>query len=259
MARVKVVTFKESNEFFRGLSQDFRTFQKRTSSSFNKPEVKNIIQKTWIKTYRQELLSAINDTLNRKNPLHPAAINFVGEKKFVLERNKSGFSISYSDKDRVGFGRFRQRRVKRLQRKARPYNIHWGAAGKHTRYAILSVQILGKNYKAGKKGSHFQGLGFEPVNVPKSSKPSATWDDYNVFIRKLYPGRAKPDKLLIHTEPRLSYPIYVEFLNDSKYSRPFFDKIERETTLKRKKGIIELMVKEFELAFDHIGENTYYG
>lgn len=96
-----------------------------------------------------------------------------------------------------------------------PDRIHIGSSWYFKRYAVTSVNIFGKDYPAGRQGTTYQGLGFEPLKTPKSAQPRKA---YRVFIPKPYPKAAFSDGVRLTTRGGAASPL-VELYFASKYAR----------------------------------------
>ena len=91
-------------------------------------------------------------------------------------------------------------------------SIHKGSHDKFARYAVTSINVLGQNVAAGRKGSsrEFQGIGFEPIGVPQ--KWGASKQDYSFFRRQGYPGHREGDQDQVTRN--LRFPIYTRILKN---------------------------------------------
>ena len=105
--------------------------------------------------------------------------------------------VSNDAKKSVGFEELKgthEYRDPSKQRSGDP--IHQGAKAKFKRYAITELQISGKKFSAGRKGTQFEGLGLEP---PLSKLPNrasvGSKSQYLAFKRVGYPGRSDPDTI----------------------------------------------------------------
>ena len=77
-------------------------------------------------------------------------------------------SLEYRDPDKKGSGD----------------PIHLGASRKEKRYAITKLQIWGEHKHSGRKGTAYEGLGYQPFQ-----------GKYDSFKRVGYPGRKRPDRV----------------------------------------------------------------
>ena len=83
--------------------------------------------------------------------------------------------------------------------------IHQGAKAKFKRYAITQLEIGGKKYSAGRKGTQYEGLGLEPPlsELPNRASVSSK-KQYLAFKRIGYPGRSSPDEIT----NEISFPLH---------------------------------------------------
>ena len=141
----------------------------------------------------------------------------------ALASRKYSIEVVYTSGKRISYSRFPHTLEYRDPKLARSRNsIHWGASRKFKRYAVTSVNVLGRTTSAGKKGTELEGLGSEPIGIrPKSG---ATKSDYVFFKRVGYPGRRTPDRVTI----KHRYPIYVGLFQDSSIRKKIMSKVQAD-------------------------------
>lgn len=155
--------------------------------------------------------------------------------------NSRSLTIVYTPGKRISYSRYaftkEYRDPKQWNRKtgAATDRIHIGSHRLFNRYAVTSVNVLGKNIAAGRRGTPLEGLGYEPIG--KVPKHTASPKDYKIFIRIGYPGRlvphqgiggrpyTNPDDKLVTLKGRARHPVYTSFLGDSSLSLPYFDSL----------------------------------
>ena len=127
-----------------------------------------------------------------------------------------------TDRGRVTLRRFPHRVRYRDPKRQQPNSIHWGAHERFPRYAVTKLTIFGRNYTSGKRGTKFQGLGFEPMGVKSIKQASDHPSKYRFFIRKQYPSRPRRNDSprernhITIKGDKVSYPVYVEFFKSGK-------------------------------------------
>lgn len=129
------------------------------------------------------------------------------------EKSKDG---KRRDKARVPFDWLPHRREYRDPQKARSGDrIHLGAHPIQRWYAITQLTLWGKKVAAGRKGTPFQGLGYQPLGAQKKNQ---------TFIRVGYPGRAGPDRLTTQHQ----YSIMSEYWRDQSRTRAILEPIKNQ-------------------------------
>lgn len=146
-----------------------------------------------------------------------------GSQGKALGSSKFTIDVVYTSAKRVSYARFPHSLEYRDPKLARNRNsIHWGASKKFPRYAVTSVNVLGKTVSGGKKGTELEGLGSEPIGFrPKSQANKAR---YKFFKRVGYPGRSAPDRVTI----KHRYPIYVGLFQDSSIKSRILAKVQAD-------------------------------
>ena len=127
------------------------------------------------------------------------------------------------DKARVPFHWLMHRKELRDPSKAGSGDpIHLGAHPTQKWYAITQLSIFGKKVAAGRKGTPFQGLGYQPLGANKKNQS---------FIRVGYPGRSRPDRLTTQHQ----YSLFSQYWRDRKRADailvPIKDQMVRELNL----------------------------
>ena len=146
-----------------------------------------------------------------------------GSQGKALGASKFSIDVVYSSGKRISYARFPHTLEYRDPKLARGRNsIHWGASKKFARYAVTSVNVLGKTVSAGKKGTELEGLGSEPIGI--RPKAQANKSDYVFFKRVGYPGRRSPDRVTI----KHRYPIYVGLFQDSSIKKRILTKVQAD-------------------------------
>lgn len=131
-------------------------------------------------------------------------------RKALRDRNTVSLLVTNDPEKSVGFEELKGKHEYRdpaRQRSGDP--IHHGArARRFKRYAITEIEISGKKYSAGRKGTKYEGLGLEPPLMRGRSRAVSNKKKYKAFKRIGYPGRSRPD--IITNE--ISFPLHYEIL-----------------------------------------------
>ena len=90
------------------------------------------------------------------------------------------------DKQRVPFHWVPHKQEYRDPRGNKADPIHRGANPNERWYAITEISLFGRRHSAGRKGSEYEGLGYQPLGRDKQ---------YRSFVRVGYPARSTPDRL----------------------------------------------------------------
>ena len=146
-----------------------------------------------------------------------------GSQGKALAATRFSIDVVYSSAKRVSYARFPHTLEYRDPKLAKSKNsIHWGASRKFRRYAVTSVNVLGKTTAAGKKGTELEGLGSEPIGF--RPKGQANKSRYKFFKRVGYPGRRSPDRVTI----KHRYPIYVGLFQDNSIKKRILSKVQAD-------------------------------
>lgn len=103
-----------------------------------------------------------------------------------------------------------------------------GSYARYRRFAVTQIKVLGKTQSAGRKGTKFEGIGFEPIGLSNRAKRSSQRNQYIFFHRTKYPrrvpgeGRRRGRDGKGHDEEvtifgRNFYPVYYEMLRDKSH------------------------------------------
>lgn len=151
------------------------------------------------------------------------------------DKEATSLTISYTDGKRISYARYpftkEYRDPNQWDKQTREATdvIHIGSHKLFRRYAVTSVNVLGKNTPAGRKGTPLEGLGYEPIGIVP--KHTGSPDDYKIFIRVTYPSRlvshygpggpftSQTDKY-VTLKGRARHPVYTTFLGDNSLSAP---------------------------------------
>ena len=197
-------------------------------------------------TAYHKLLEGINEYLQPDKQLTLERVIRDSEAN-TSKNNKEGstLNLSYTAGKRISYARYpftkEYRDPNQWDKSTREATdvIHIGSHQLFKRYAVTSVNVLGKSTPAGRKGTPLEGLGYEPIGVVP--KHTANPNQYRIFIRVGYPGRlvshygpggpftSQTDKF-VTLKGRARHPVYTTFLGDSSLSVTFFDSVSASAT-----------------------------
>ena len=166
------------------------------------------------------------------------------EKPYKLKKNKENTEFLFRNYKTIPYTDFPFKTTYRDPKIGT--GIHRGASEKFDRFAISRIKILGKGFPAGRLGTPYQGLGWEPMGThPKSSRGK-----YVGFIRTGYPQRkkqnwpAKPDTgVTIYSKggATAQFAIYYELIRRRKHKK----QIVKYVLNSMKKHSEQVIIKEF--------------
>lgn len=136
------------------------------------------------------------------------------------EKSKDG---KRRDKSRVPFHWLIHNREYRDPARSRSGDsIHLGAHPEQKWYAITQLQLWGRKEQAGRRGSKFEGLGYQPLGKGKK---------YRSFVRVGYPQRSSPDRLTTQHQYSLFYQYWKDKGRVEKILSPIKNSMVKELNL----------------------------
>ena len=129
---------------------------------------------------------------------------------------------------------------------------HWwaqqGSVARYRRFAVTQVTIFGRKYAAGRKGTKFEGLGYEPMGLGNREKRQTHRRMYKFFHRQKYPSRIAGEERrrsphgkgydpTVTIYGKAHYPVFYELLNNKTEWRVLKMRIE--------KALIQTLMPEF--------------